>query len=351
MTTSTINQNVVPTIPSAYYGVTAGISSAYTISPTSLAKVFAITFALSCAASPTLSIGGGVAINLLDMNGVPLTPGALIAGETRVVADNGSSFIVMGVNQLSNTQIQPVTATVSANALTVSLAPTQLQFRSATLTTGVPNTRNITSTLSLVVPSSATLGTVNGVAARFAVLVLDVSSTVQELALINMSGGNNLDETGVISTTAISTAATAANVIYSTTARTGVAYRVAGFVDNVQAAAGTYASAPTLVQGTGGEAFSAFGSIGYGQSIQNLTASRALGVTYYNTTGRPIHVYFEGTVTTGNRANLTVNGQLYASVLGYTASDTSIGAIVPPGGSYVGVATGSGTLAKWLELR
>lgn len=350
MTTSTINQNVVPTIPSAYYGVTAGISSAYTISPTSLAKVFAITFALSCAASPTLSIGGGTAINLLDMNGVPLTPGALIAGETRVVADNGSSFIVMGVNQLSNTQIQPVTATVSANALTVSLAPTQLQFRSAALTTGVPNTRNITSTLSLVVPSSATLGTVNGIAARFAVLVLDVSSTVQELALINMSGGNNLDETGVISTAAISTAATAANVIYSTTARTGVAYRVAGFVDNVQAAAGTYASAPTLVQGTGGEAFSAFGSIGYGQTCQNVLGSRSSTTTYYNTTGRPIMVSISVSSGGGGGLSATVGSLTFVIMSGSGTTNMTGSFIVPAGASY-SFNSGGASLAAWSELR
>ena len=350
MTTSTIQQNIVPTIPSSYYGVTAGTSSAYTIAPTATAKVFSITFALSCLASPTLSVGGSGPINLLDMNGVPLVQGALVAGETRSVADNGSSFIVMGVNQLSSTQIQPITATVAANALTVGLGATQIQFRSATLNNGVPNTRNIATALSLVVPNLASLGTINGVAARLAVLVLDVSATVQDLAIINMAGGINLDETGVITTTILNTASTANNVAYSATARTGAPYRVAGFVDHAQTTAGTYAAAPTLVQGTGGEAFSAFGSIGYGQTWQNVTASRALATTYYNTTGKPFIVYVEASVTAGNRVNVTVSGLQHGSVLGYTASNCSMTVLVPPGAAY-SASSVSGALVNWYELR
>jgi hypothetical protein len=43
-------------------------------------------------------------------------------------------------------------------------------------------------------------------------------------------------------------------VFYSTTARSSVAYRVVGYVEITEATAGTYATAPTLVQGNGGNA-------------------------------------------------------------------------------------------------
>ena len=57
-------------------------------------------------------------------------------------------------------------------------------------------------------------------------------------------------KTALISTTAISVAATANNIFYSTTARTGVSYRVVGKVDSVNTA-GAWAD-PTLIRGVGG---------------------------------------------------------------------------------------------------
>ncbi|MFN4328293.1 MAG: gp53-like domain-containing protein [Limnobacter sp.] len=156
----------------------------------------------------------------------------------------------------ASAQIQPITASVAANALTLTLNPTRLDFRNATLTNGAVSSRTVATALSLTVPQGATLGATNGQPARLVLLAIDNAGTV-ELAVVNIAGGNALDESGVISTTAISAAATAANVFYSTTGRTNVPYRVVGFIDSTQATAGTYASAPTLVQGAGGLVLSA----------------------------------------------------------------------------------------------
>ena len=177
-------------------------------------------------------------------------------------------------------------------------------------------------------------------------LAIDNAGTV-ELAITNLKGCPNIDETGVISTTAISAAADNTSVIYSTTARTGVPYRVVGFIDITEAAAGTWATAPTTVQGVGGQALSAFASLGYGQVWQ--TVSRTSGPTYYNTTGRAISVSigFVTDDTLKSMLTIVVDGSTVASVAAqYTYSSYGINAVVPPGSSYV--LTGHSTA---LELR
>lgn len=253
-------------------------------------------------------------------------------------------------------QIQAITASVAANALTLGLNATSLDFRSSALTNGVPNTRTVGASISLVVPSTATLGTIAATAARLALLAIDNAGTV-ELAVVNLAGGNNLDETTLISTTAISAAATAANVIYSTTARASVPFRVIGFIDITEAVAGTWATAPSTIQGAGGQALAALSSIGYGQTWQNVSGSRVAGTTYYNTTGRPIEVTAWGpssgagvTVTltaTVNGVVATSASYLYPNSLG---SGANLAVIVPPGASYsIGVTGGS--IAGWTELR
>ena len=239
-------------------------------------------------------------------------------------------------------QIISLTAPVASNAMTVTLNPTlALMFRSTTLSSGVPQTIvNISSPVVLVVPSGASLGHVNGVAGRDAIVAINNAGTV-ELAIINLAGGNDLSETGLISTTAISASSTASNVFYSTTARTNVAYRVVGFVDSTQATAGTWATTPSLVQGVGGQAFAAMSSHGYGQTWQNLTGSRALSTTYYNTTGKPIQINVS--INGGTTTTLTVNGAALGSYL------YAVAATIPIGASY-NVASGS-ALFGWNELR
>lgn len=240
-------------------------------------------------------------------------------------------------------QIKSVAASVAANALTLTLNPTALDFRSATLTSGAPSTVTIGAALSLVVPSGATLGTVNGVAARLVMLAID-NGGAAELAVVNLAGGNNLDETTLISTTAISAGATAANVIYSATARSNVPFRVVGFVDANEAVAGTWATTPSLVQGVGGQALAALSSLGYGQTWQNVTGSRSTGTTYYNTTGRPITVYFVINSSTAHH-QWTINGQVLQSSA-FAAVNTMI---IPAGASY-SLSTDVAP-AYWGELR
>jgi hypothetical protein len=243
--------------------------------------------------------------------------------------------------------IQSITATVAANALTVTLNPTTLDFRSSTLTSGAVVTRTIASAISVVVSSGSTLGTVSAVQSRIVVLAIDNAGTV-ELAVVNIAGGNDLTETGVISTTAEggAGAADSINVIYSTTARTSVAYRVVGYVESTQATAGTWATTPSTIQGCGGQALASMSSIGYGQKWTDVTASRAINTTYYNTTGKPILVSFTGTYP--GAASFSVNGSMavYVPPGNYP---TQMTLLVPVSASYRTVDYSG--LTSWFELR
>lgn len=248
--------------------------------------------------------------------------------------------------------IASLSVAVASNAMTGTLAAETLDFRSATLTVGAPVPRTASASASLTVPSGATLGTVNGVQARIVWGWLDNAGTLEPF-VANLAGGINLDETTLISTTAISASANSAGVAYSQTARTNVAFRVRGFCDITEATAGTWATAPTLVQGAGGQALAALSSLGYGQTWQNFTASRAANVTYYNTTGRPICVSVNVTMGQTGQASFMVNG---VSNIGYVSNVTpsttvqlSTSCIVPAGGSYS--LTSNSSLAFWAELR
>lgn len=250
-----------------------------------------------------------------------------------------------GVATVNTTQVQSLSAAVAANALTVGLAATTLDFRNATLTDGAPVAGVAVGALTITVPSGATLGTVNTVAARL-VLLVAYNGGSPVLCIANLAGGVNLDETTLISPTTISGAANSASVIYSASAvGANSPFRVVGFVDITEATAGTWATAPTRVQGTGGQALAALSSFGFGQTWQDVTGSRSSGTTFYNTTGRPIAVSAGFT----NTVNYT------AVVGGVTVAPSTSGTffttfIVPAGTSY-SITSTSGTVATWRELR
>ncbi len=184
----------------------------------------------------------------------------------RKLAGVWSSWVTFAASK----QVQSITATVAANALTFTFQPTSLDFRSTTAGSGATTSVTNSSVLTLTVPSTATLGTVNAVASRIALLAINNAGTM-ELAVINAFGGFSFDETGIISTTILNGSSTSAGVAYSTTARANVAYRVVGFADSTQATAGTWVSSPTLTQGQGGQALVNFAKIT--RSISKPTTS------------------------------------------------------------------------------
>ena len=93
--------------------------------------------------------------------------------------------------------------------------------------------------------------------------------------------------------------------------------------------------------------------IGFNQTWQNLTSSRSTGVTYTNTTDKPIllSVYGSGSPSTGY-VQLTLNGALFSK----NGSDAvasgvfygTVTAIIPPNNTYYIDSSG---IIKWFELR
>jgi hypothetical protein len=230
-------------------------------------------------------------------------------------------------------KIQSITAALGSSAMTVSLAATTLDFRSATLTDGA--TTSIESgAISLVVPSGATLGTTNGVSTDLLVLAIDHSGTT-ELAIVNVTDGSDYNENGLISTTALSAGSDSANTVYSTTARSNVPYRVVGFIRSAQATAGTWATALTLVQGSGGK------------SLSGLAAPSAIRKQKFVANGS--WVCPQG-VTTAYISGIGCGGGGGGSgatpTAGTDASDSTFGALVTLVGGHGGEGGGVSAVAK-----
>lgn len=96
--------------------------------------------------------------------------------------------------------------------------------------------------------------------------------------------------------------------------------------------------------------------IGYGQAWVDVTASRAIGNTYTNTTGKPIMVsVVANMVGTTSAVSLSVGSVVVARHSSASWGSSSVGilhTIVPPGATYsVTNTTGANTLNLWTELR
>lgn len=174
------------------------------------------------------------------------------------VVTNGTGMETKSVEQFKALmglprEIFSISATVNADDLTVTLSPTTVAFRSATLTSGESSEIPVTSEISLVVPTGATLGMTNSVESTLAILAINNSGTV-EIAIANIDT-MALDESALIDTVTISTGSTSRASIYSVTGRSNVPFRVVGIVKIAEITAGTWATGPTLVQGAGGGRF------------------------------------------------------------------------------------------------
>jgi len=83
------------------------------------------------------------------------------------------------------------------------------------------------------------------------------------------------------------------------------------------------------------------------QTWQDVSASRSAGVTYTNSTSRPIMVSIRAQTGTSD-CSITVNGVQTAQALQTTATRNFLTTIVPVGGTYIMQPAFSGL---WSELR
>lgn len=346
-------------VATAVGNISDAFTASFTPSLTSYSDGLTIYFKPSASNTttlPTLNTSGLGVKNIRTHAGAFLVAGDLKSSSIAIaVFDSAYDAWILqnpAISIKERSKIQPLSATVNSGNLTVNLAVTDLDFRSSTLSNGLP-TAIAVQNLSITVPSGATLGTLSNIASRL-VLLVAYNSGSPILCITNLAGGLQLDETNLISPTTISTASDSANMIYSASAVSANSpYRVVGFVDIQESTAGVWATAPTLVQGAGGQALASLSSLGYGQTWQNVTVSgpRALSTTYYNTTGKPISVVVHLTATAASSAIVTVSGvTLMGSNLSGNGSQGSVFAIIPPGASYSS-APSNATLTNWYELR
>lgn len=89
------------------------------------------------------------------------------------------------------------------------------------------------------------------------------------------------------------------------------------------------------------------GFLGIGQTWQDVTASRSLGVTYTNTSGKPIIVCCSpGDVGTHE---FIVNGLIVDRLYNTAGNGTGMVIVVPSGATYS--VTGGTAINTWSELR
>lgn len=93
--------------------------------------------------------------------------------------------------------------------------------------------------------------------------------------------------------------------------------------------------------------------IGVADSLQNVTASRALGTVYTNSTGKPIFIYVQTTVGSGQAAALYMNSGQIGNYSNTTGSGQAFmtTALIPAGYTYEVRNLNTVTLTSWFEIR
>lgn len=283
-----------------------------------------------------LVIGTNVQAYDADIPTVSASQGEMEAGTEAALRAMSPLRVAQAIAALGggSTQIQPISASVAGNALTITAPSLTLDFRSATLTSGTVTT--VTGDpADLVVSSGSTLGTVANVASRLAVIAMNNAGTI-ELAVRNVTAGANLDETGLISTTAEggAGAADSATVNYSTTARSNLAYRVIGYIESTQATPGTWVTSPSTIQGEGGNAHAVASAAVIGTAVASASQ------TFIDFIGIPAWATEITVSMTGGSLNASDYWRLQIGDAGGIETTTYVGAAEQIDGTGVGFAGG-----------
>ena len=162
-------------------------------------------------------------------------------------------------------------------------------------------------------------------------LRLDFDATLDKWVLLNPA-------TGVTSTTVPDATTTVKGKVALATS----AEITAGTDPNKAITSAALAGA-TLVQA----------SVGFGQTYQDVTGSRALSTTYTNSLTRPILVSVDFTIPSTGQIVAKIGGVAVAwSNSQQSGNDTGLQFIVPPGATYrIDPTAGTPTPVKWFELK
>lgn len=261
--------DLLDTITSSAAQAASSASSAALSASSATSSANAAASSASSAASSASAAAASVGAVRISANDT--TPGVLngklVAGSGVTLTENNDggneTLTVSASASFPLPSNLALAATVAANALTIALKgwdgtdpsasnPVGIPFRSATATTGTLTQRTITAATSLVVPSTATLGFTNGVAAKAWVVGFDDAGTFR-LGIVKTADGTDimaLRDDILASSTLLDTGSDSAQVIYTGSAVTAKAMRILGYVEwsSGLAAAGTWDVAPTKIQ-------------------------------------------------------------------------------------------------------
>lgn len=259
MTTATTGTGTVTlgsAISNTYFsfnaaGVVDGIRVRYVIDD---GTDFEIGEGVYTAAGTTLTRATVIRSNIAGVQGTSLLN---LSGSATVRIDASRTDLVASYmlgQQFSGMVNGQIVASVSANALTLAVKtlngdnpsafdPVIFVFRNSTLASGDYLVYRVTAALSIVVASTATLGHVSARDQQLIVYAIDNAGTL-ELAVSTKLFDQSARR---VSTTLMAAAVSDPAVMYSTTARSNVAwYPIARCVSN-QTTAGTYTTNPTQI--------------------------------------------------------------------------------------------------------
>jgi len=271
-TTATAAGTTTLTVSSTYQQYFTGSTTQTVVLPVTSTLVLGLGYSITNRSTGVVSVQSSGANAIIDIppQATVIFTCVLTSGTTAA----SWSYLFEGSSYIPAKTFQTVTATVGSNALTISLAPCTLEFRSSTASSGAVLTRSVPSSISVTVSSGSTLGTTSAVESKLAVIAIDNAGTV-ELAVVNDTAYGTLDEGLLISTTAEGGVggADSGTVIYSTTARTNVAFRVVGYIYSTQSTAGAWATSPSNI------AVSGIKDAANANTVTTITTTQVLNAT------------------------------------------------------------------------
>lgn len=207
-----------------------------------------------------------------------------------------------------------------------------------------------------VTVSASELNTLDGLTASTAELnILDgVTATAAELNILDGVTATAAELNILDGVTATAVEINTLSGLTASTAELNILDGLTGIATQAEAEAGT--SAVALMTPQRAEQHMLANGLGWGQTWQNMTASRASGTWYTNTTGRPIYVSVSSDYGEAGGAYLYVNTAtpLIVARTNNNGDSTShylsyVCGIIPPGETYRVVS--DGTINTWAELR
>jgi len=296
----------------------------------------AVTVKRDGLAAKTLVKGNNVALAVGDIPGAALMASYYDSTLDAEVLLNPAK----GVSSTSSPQLLSIaTPTLAANAMTLYTNPNAFDFRDPNLANGGVITRTLSAQNSLTIPQGATLGATNAVSNLLYQLVIDATSVGGgvETAVVSEQAAMTMDETGLVSTRAITETSSFTASIAVTTGVMTVTAVSTGTIAVGQLITGSGVPTGTRITSLG------TGSGGTGTYNTNLIGNAAVASTGMNgTAGYGVYSAVQRTNVPYRVVGIIINTQATAGTYVTAAS-----LVQPMGGAIAAAMMGLGFRQTW----